>query len=196
MKIEFMKGVHIMSVQVKTSSTEMTRIAGASVVESSAESGNNNAISSGAVYTIKEQINANTADKYDSTATYAVDDYCIYNDVLYKCTTAITTAESFDSTKWSATDIGTELSTVNSDLSDQSVKSATLTITTSANGEAIIMPQSDGLLLFVSNETSGVVPKFEIFTANGYYYARATYYSTTTYSIIANTTIDITYYYI
>lgn len=45
---------------------------------------------------------ANFASVYDSTATYAVDDVVTYNGVLYKCTTAITTAEAFDSSKWTA----------------------------------------------------------------------------------------------
>lgn len=48
-------------------------------------------------------------DKYDSTKTYAVGDYCIENDILYKCTTAVETAEEFDSGKWEATTVVTEL---------------------------------------------------------------------------------------
>ena len=40
------------------------------------------------------------ADEYDDTLTYIVGEYVIYNDVLYRCTTAVTTAEPFDSTKW------------------------------------------------------------------------------------------------
>lgn len=48
------------------------------------------------------------SDAYDNTATYAVGDCCIYNNTLYKCNTAITTAEDFNSTKWDAITI-TEL---------------------------------------------------------------------------------------
>lgn len=44
------------------------------------------------------------ADIYDNTATYAVDDFCMYDDgngaKLYRCITAITVAEDFDSQKW------------------------------------------------------------------------------------------------
>ena len=43
------------------------------------------------------------ADAYDNTQTYAVDDIVIYNNTLYKCTTAVMTPEDFDSTKWTAT---------------------------------------------------------------------------------------------
>lgn len=37
---------------------------------------------------------------YDSTATYAVGDKVLYNGLGYRCTTAVSTAESFDDTKW------------------------------------------------------------------------------------------------
>lgn len=43
---------------------------------------------------------ANFADEYDDTATYEVDDIVLYSGNLYKCTTAVTTAEAFDPTKW------------------------------------------------------------------------------------------------
>lgn len=42
------------------------------------------------------------ADAYDSTATYALNDLCIYNNTLYICTTAITTAEDFTAAHWKA----------------------------------------------------------------------------------------------
>lgn len=42
------------------------------------------------------------ADAYDSTATYAVNDLCIYNNTLYICTTAISTAEAWNSSHWKA----------------------------------------------------------------------------------------------
>ena len=39
-------------------------------------------------------------DTYDSTSTYAVGDLVIYDNSIYECTTAITTAEAWDSSKW------------------------------------------------------------------------------------------------
>lgn len=45
---------------------------------------------------------ANIADDYDSTATYAVNDYVVYNGVLYKCTSAISIAETFTPAHWTA----------------------------------------------------------------------------------------------
>lgn len=41
------------------------------------------------------------APTYDNYSTYSVGEYCIYKNVLYKCITAVTTAGTFDSNKWS-----------------------------------------------------------------------------------------------
>lgn len=49
------------------------------------------------------------ANVYDSTTTYAVGDYAIYQNTLYKCTTAITVGESFDPTKWVSVKVMSEL---------------------------------------------------------------------------------------
>lgn len=49
------------------------------------------------------------SDQYDPTSTYAVGDYCIYNNTLYRCNTAITTAEAWNSAHWTATTIAAEL---------------------------------------------------------------------------------------
>lgn len=40
-------------------------------------------------------------DTYDSTKTYAVGDMVIKNHAIYECTTAITTAEEWNSAHWS-----------------------------------------------------------------------------------------------
>lgn len=57
------------------------------------------------------------ADKYDSTKTYQVNDYCVYSSVdnttnggsLYRCTTAITTAEAWTAAHWTQVNIGDDL---------------------------------------------------------------------------------------
>lgn len=48
----------------------------------------------------------NVTDAYDSTANYVIGDFCIYQNVLYKCTSP--TTGDFDSTKWTQTNIETE----------------------------------------------------------------------------------------
>lgn len=49
--------------------------------------------------------NNNFSDAYSTSTTYNVGDYCIYQDKLYKCITAITTPESFTSSKWEKTTV-------------------------------------------------------------------------------------------
>ena len=59
------------------------------------------------------------SDAFDDTRTYAVGDYCIHNNTLYRCTTAIQTPGAWNINDWQATNAGTELSTLNSKLSGQ-----------------------------------------------------------------------------
>lgn len=58
------------------------------------------------------------APEYDATATYSVGDYVTYNKDLYRCITAIATAEAFDDTKWTAVKVGGELKSHDERISD------------------------------------------------------------------------------
>ena len=49
------------------------------------------------------------AAPYDDTATYAVGDYCTYGNKLWKCGTAIGTAEPFTAAHWTATTVMEEI---------------------------------------------------------------------------------------
>lgn len=49
------------------------------------------------------------APEYDSTATYAVGDYCTYNGELYRCNTAIDVAEDWTAAHWDKISITEEL---------------------------------------------------------------------------------------
>ena len=54
--------------------------------------------------------------QYDNTATYDVGDYCIYDFKLYKCDTAVTTAEDFDNTKWTLVKVMEEVDNAKQDI--------------------------------------------------------------------------------
>ena len=56
---------------------------------------------------INETIGSVLANPYDDTATYAVGDYVYHNSALYKCTTAITTAEAWNSSHWTTVSLDT-----------------------------------------------------------------------------------------
>lgn len=48
------------------------------------------------------------ANEYSSSSTYALGSYVIYEDNLYRCTTAITTAEAWNSAHWTQVTVGGE----------------------------------------------------------------------------------------
>lgn len=48
-------------------------------------------------------------DAYNAGRTYTIGEYCVYNDVIYKCVTAITEATEWDVSYWEATTISKEL---------------------------------------------------------------------------------------
>lgn len=49
------------------------------------------------------------ADEYDNTSTYAVGDYCVYEGTLYVCNTDISTAEEWNASHWTATNVTDEI---------------------------------------------------------------------------------------
>lgn len=68
-------------------------------------------------------LRGNFAPTYSDSSTYAVGDYVLRNNQLYRCTTAITTAESWTSAHWKAVSSGGEqnaatkkITTVNANL--------------------------------------------------------------------------------
>lgn len=69
------------------------------------------------------EIEPNFAGAYDDTSTYAVGDYVIYEHELYKCNTAITTAEAWTAAHWTQISVADELLAIYTALSG---KQATL----------------------------------------------------------------------
>ena len=61
-----------------------------------------------------EQLFNTIASAYSPLATYSVGDYAVYNGSLYRCTTAVTTAESFDANKWAELSISEKLKSLES----------------------------------------------------------------------------------
>ena len=60
----------------------------------------------------KQESDAFITDEYDAESTYAVGDMVIHENALYVCSTAITTAEAWNSAHWTLTDIATAIGTV------------------------------------------------------------------------------------
>lgn len=108
----------------------------------------------GSVYELHDTgARAMTSDEYDQSKTYAVGDYCIYENSLYKCTAAATGV--WDATKWKKTAVGTELS-------EQNVKIQNIEDTDILNGLYIgsnytvnTPPTKKGIRVFASSSASG-----------------------------------------
>ena len=56
------------------------------------------------------------ADAYSTSSTYEVGEYCLYDEKLYRCISAITTAESWTPAHWTETNIGDELESIKDEL--------------------------------------------------------------------------------
>lgn len=61
--------------------------------------------------------NCGTAtDTYSSSSTYAINDISIYQNKIYRCTTAITVAEEFNSSKWVQTSLKDEITSLKDEI--------------------------------------------------------------------------------
>ena len=67
---------------------------------------------------IKNYISPGVANQYSNSATYNVGNYVIYNDQLYRCTTAITTPESWTAAHWTHVLLGDDVAGLDSNVAD------------------------------------------------------------------------------
>lgn len=132
---------------------------------------------------MKNYISPGVAAQYSSSSTYAVGDYVIYNGSLYRCTTAITTAETWTAAHWTAAvladdvgDVKSALKNVfslssndaesipeNSDLNNYTTV-GNYKVTSGATAETIAnMPyQTSGRLAVMQSSYTGVIMQFYI----------------------------------
>lgn len=118
----------------------------------------------------------NISDEYSSSSAYAKGDYCIHNNTLYKCTTAIGSGgEAWNASHWSATKCDDELSELKGTLSDQ-IKvvqkrlpdftiSAGATNSTRVNVDDVSGYKPCGIVGYTGSGTSGTALQ-EMYVAN------------------------------
>ena len=70
---------------------------------------------------MKNYISPGVAAQYSSSSTYNVGDYVIYNDSLYRCTTAITTAETWTAAHWTAAVLSADVANISESLKYQNL---------------------------------------------------------------------------
>ena len=83
---------------------------------------------------------SHTAAVYDSTKTYAVGDYVVYDGALYKCTTAVTTAEEWTAAHWTETTVGEELTGLQNQLDEAERQIDAVSIKDTATGAIASFP--------------------------------------------------------
>lgn len=71
------------------------------------------------VGTMYNALSANIASTYSASATYKIGEIVMYNGTVYKCTTAIKTAEAWTAGHWTATTAGGQIGTLNNSLTIQ-----------------------------------------------------------------------------
>lgn len=59
-------------------------------------------------------VDHNIVADFSTSSTYAVGDYCVYSGSLYKCSTAISAAGAWDSTKWTSVNVMDEVKSAQS----------------------------------------------------------------------------------
>lgn len=130
------------------------------------------------------------ANEYDSSMTYALSTYCIYENGLYKCTTAITTAEEWDATKWKKTTIAAELSELNSKTNGLLKKTSVTGIAVTCTAEATVLFDVLEHLSISSNYT---VIACDIAIGNsGYTHIRVIPRGRTKFALVNTNNVDIT----
>ena len=92
------------------------------------------------------------AEEYSDAGTYEVGEYCIHVEAgipkLYKCTTAIATAESWTPAHWEGTDAGTEITDLNQNLT---LKSKTFNVNTGGYAKVTIeMDDAEQIPIYVT----------------------------------------------
>lgn len=103
---------------------------------------------------------ANLASAYSTSSTYGVGDYCIYNSQLYRCTTAITTAEAWTAAHWTSAVLGDDVSDLKSAVDDVVIISETQPqsennkIWIDSDAESVQVPTMDDMYDMLPTETA------------------------------------------
>ena len=138
------------------------------------------------------KVRANVAANYDSSETYAVGDYCLHDGSLYKCTTAISSPESWTAGHWTQIKIAGELSSLSDHIATLQGKISASDISgTISNGANTITVAKSSFVIFIFRGNTG---KFYVgFCSDGYLTMPSGLRSDTDVSMtISGTTLTVT----
>ena len=112
-----------------------------------------------------ESVLGQQADIY-SKKTYAVGDYCIYENALYKCSAAISSAEDWTAGHWTKTTIAAELKDIASSVAQLNSKTSLVYRTNDVKLSSHISDKSSGLYTEMGN--MGIFGGFILLKAGTY----------------------------
>ena len=112
-----------------------------------------------------ESVLGQQADVY-SKKTYAVGDYCIYENALYKCSAAISSAEDWTAGHWTKTTIAAELKGIASSVAQLNSKTSLVYRTNDVKLSSHISDKSSGLYTEMGN--MGIFGGFILLKAGTY----------------------------
>ena len=95
------------------------------------------------------------ADDFSTESTYAVGDYVIYEGDLYKCTTAVTTAGAWDSTKWTETLVMDEVEAGGGGGSSTLAGLTDVDLDNLADGQILVWDDTNSKWVNANNQGSG-----------------------------------------
>lgn len=108
------------------------------------------------------------AGAYDATATYAVGDLCIYDGILYECTTEIATAEAWNAAHWETGNFGEKVAELNRQLSDvQKNTIYSVTLDTLNEIQTFYVNAGDTVVISASDEGVMTVGQIRFVRQNG-----------------------------
>lgn len=163
-----------------------------SLIESATDVGGNMVSRKFKVGAVADVNNVQIASEYDDTATYNYGAYRIKDGVLYRCTTAISVAEAWDSTHWTAVMVTGEFRRVveltsaqYSALSSAEKNNGTLYIITDEETTAADIPYSQGVS--VADKLTVISNTLVANTVTYYKVGNVVQLSLVAYSVPANT---------
>lgn len=115
------------------------------------------------IYNIKDtKARNNLAASYSSSSTYQVGDIVIYNGELYKCITAVSTAEEWDETKWQQTTVGSAIGLIDDSIKEDATDIEALKEENENLKNALATVSGTGTNITLNKTSKNKFKKFEV----------------------------------
>ena len=157
------EGTHIADISVNGEKTELyapTGGGGTSVtVDSELSTTSENPVQNKVITQALNEKSNLISDAWNASTTYAVGQYCIYNNSLWKCLVQHSGQTPTEGTYWTKVSVANEITSVNNSLGGL-IKEKTITVTTDSNGIVYLdsYPDINNILSVTSNNNKTCLP--------------------------------------